>query len=700
MSRLHARVLALLALALGPLAPAARAQDGLVIDVRDPVSFSEGHHPGALNLQLGSGQLRSRIHAYVPSRRRALELVAEDAEQLGEARELLEELGYEDVVALRSPLTSEVMPTVTAADLRARLQQPNPPIVLDVRSPREWESGMITGARRVSHDAGISALVGLDRRRAYVCICAGGWRSTQLASLLRARGFRNVTNAISGMGGWHQLPELTEGQRPPVSGSADRREAEKRYSFTWIVGATPAEELSEEAQSAAVSGHFSNMGRLAAEGYLLAAGPVAEPRAHEDARGMFLFDVSNVSRALELTASDPAFQAGLLAGRTSLFRSLYPLGRLLELDRAAETRREAFGLEERSDMRSYVIAESADERAPQVLATLAQEGGVAFEGLLGPAGNDTSLAVMLYDNAGEAAAALAEAVSGEPIEWSLTGWYGSSSVAQLPRLARAPRSPTFQLRHIPQFGKLSVFSPDFTRYIDVFGIPVLCAEVAEVDKIVHAAHVLAQYIDNDEDGLPDDASVHAALLDGGAFLVFPPNNDGRHELRLDFEKIDRAGWRIGQDLYEDETRPEGGPHTGSGQFDASLEECWHLVSHGWEQAYPQLLGYRPGSALCDAMDIARGGRFHDIPRRYPREAWYTYDDRTCDYECMAAEYFYWGLTTRLGAQAYPGRGDEIEWEWRPETPELLAVTDPGMTAILSHRDLRLPDVLPDGTYGF
>ena len=46
MSRLHARVLALLALALGPLAPAARAQDGLVIDVRDPVSFSEGHHPG------------------------------------------------------------------------------------------------------------------------------------------------------------------------------------------------------------------------------------------------------------------------------------------------------------------------------------------------------------------------------------------------------------------------------------------------------------------------------------------------------------------------------------------------------------------------------------------------------------------------------------------------------------------------------
>ena len=33
---------------------------------------------------------------------------------------------------------------------------------------------------------------------------------------------------------------------------------------------------------------------------------------------------------------------------------------------------------------------------------------------------------------------------------------------------------------------------------------------------------------------------------------------------------------------------------------------------------------------------------------YPDGAWYTYDDQTCEYECMAIEYIYWGVATYLG----------------------------------------------------
>jgi len=65
----------------------------------------------------------------------------------------------------------------------------------------------------------------------------------------------------------------------------------------------------------------------------------------------------------------------------------------------------------------------------------------------------------------------------------------------------------------------------------------------------------------------------------------------------------------------------------------------------------------------DAVDAARGGRFEEVPDTYPPEAWFHYDDETCSRKCMAVEYFYWGLTTLLGAQADQNRCDRISGEW-------------------------------------
>jgi uncharacterized protein YciI len=55
--------------------------------------------------------------------------------------------------------------------------------------------------------------------------------------------------------------------------------------------------------------HRANIGRLAAEGKLVLAGPFADDGA---LRGIYIFDVATVAEAEALTRTDPAIQAGQL----------------------------------------------------------------------------------------------------------------------------------------------------------------------------------------------------------------------------------------------------------------------------------------------------------------------------------------------------------------------------------------------------
>ena len=148
----------------------------------------------------------------------------------------------------------------------------------------------------------------------------------------------------------------------------------------------------------------------------------------------------------------------------------------------------------------------------------------------------------------------------------------------------------------------------------------------------------------------------------------------------------------GQDLQADETAQPG-------RFDAALEEVLHLISTaGYARVYPEAFDESAGSLLTAAMDLARGGRFPSVPGSYPEAAWYHYDDRTCDYRCMAVEYFYWALTTLLGGQGDPERCAEIRIEWEPCTPEALRSTDAAAHTLLTDPQYKLPTRLPDGDY--
>lgn len=254
--------------------------------------------------------------------------------------------------------------------------------------------------------------------------------------------------------------------------------------------------------------------------------------------------------------------------------------------------------------------------------------------------------------------------------------------------------PEIKIEPVPE--KHQKLSKVFSKYVSVFGVNIFATSDTADAKVLHAAHVLAQYLDNDENGVVDDPAVVESLLSSNASLLMTRLED-------DFEKLDPEAflfpeYEASQLLFGEETHPEGS--SASTGFDATLEEVLHLVTAlGYAPAHPKDFGEQPGSTLAKCMDIARGGQFMTIPNPYPAEAWYHYNDYTCDYRCMATEYIYWALTSLLGAQDYPGRAKEIAIEWELPTPELLQSGDPCVYELLTSPKYKLPSVLPDGSYG-
>ena len=241
------------------------------------------------------------------------------------------------------------------------------------------------------------------------------------------------------------------------------------------------------------------------------------------------------------------------------------------------------------------------------------------------------------------------------------------------------------------------FSRVFKKQVCVFGIRVYATAETPDEKILHASNVLAQYLDNDDDGMPDNPDVVAQMRRNRAALVMFATARDWEELELETyipEHVLRA--MSLQDLYADETHPNG---AAEGRFDAALEETLHLItSAGYADTYPAVFGESPNTTVAEAMDIARGGHFRQVPRSYPESAWFTYYDQTCDYGCQITEYIYWALTSILGGQNFHGRADEIGDEWRLYTPELVRDRDPHIYALLTDPKYKFPDRLPDGNY--
>ena len=227
----------------------------------------------------------------------------------------------------------------------------------------------------------------------------------------------------------------------------------------------------------------------------------------------------------------------------------------------------------------------------------------------------------------------------------------------------------------------------FPKQIEVYGVKIIGTENTPLNNIKKAANILNQWLDNNNDGNPDNYLVIDALIKNNAILVMGQSED---DLENSFENLidvlDEANIDIDNfensivGLMSDE------PNI------AYLEEILHLVTQvGYANAYPEVFGEFKGSSISKAMDVARGGYFETVPEIYPKSSWYHYYDKSCDYACMITEYFYWSLTSLLGAQI--NRYDEISEEWELNTPNKMT-KDKLIMGLLQDKKYQLPNRLP------
>ena len=235
----------------------------------------------------------------------------------------------------------------------------------------------------------------------------------------------------------------------------------------------------------------------------------------------------------------------------------------------------------------------------------------------------------------------------------------------------------------------------FSKYINVLGcFDIYAEENVSDEKVLHVAAVAAELLDNNEDGEVDDPAIYSALLSQGALMpVF--NYDGNSCMNQFEDNYNGHG--VSAVLWRNEIDPN---NPGRWGYDATVEEVLHTINHvGHVEVYPSIFSLHPNSSdLTDAMDIARGGQFLTVPNNYPEEAWYHYDDWTCDYECMAIEYLYWCIVSYMGILDDTQTCNGIDNEWELCTPELFETIDISMHSILTNPNYLLPQDAPDGNY--
>ena len=182
-----------------------------VVDARSVDDFAAGHLRGSVNV--GFDGRFAETSGMVAEVGESIALITDPGDEQTAAMRLARigcdnVIGYlsvETVGAFPAELADLVQPAprVSVAELD-RVRAENAVTVIDIRNPGERDVGTIPGALQIPLAELRTQLANVPSDKPIVVHCAGGWRSSVAASLMRADGFGHVSDLVGGYNAWAQ----------------------------------------------------------------------------------------------------------------------------------------------------------------------------------------------------------------------------------------------------------------------------------------------------------------------------------------------------------------------------------------------------------------------------------------------------------------------------------------------------------------
>ncbi|MDA2987245.1 MAG: MBL fold metallo-hydrolase [Actinomycetota bacterium] len=184
----------------------------IIIDTRQAMDFAAGHLIGSLSVGL-DGRFAEYAGSLVEPHAQIV-LVCEPGAEV-EATTRLARIGFDNVVGFlaepmqvmaENPERVEQASRLTVEQLREVLTNTPDVQLVDIRNPGELAVGSIEPAAFLPLGSLAMQLDQLDPARPTVVYCAGGYRSSAGASLLRTHGFEDVSDLLGGYAAWEAMP--------------------------------------------------------------------------------------------------------------------------------------------------------------------------------------------------------------------------------------------------------------------------------------------------------------------------------------------------------------------------------------------------------------------------------------------------------------------------------------------------------------